>query len=181
MTSKAHLDNAAFVRAYDFSGGGTVADIGGGNGHLLQTVLATNPALKGVLFDLPTALPKTPITSDHLSLVGGDFFKDALPRADVYLVSHIIHDWRDAEATAILTAIARAAPRDSKLLLFEAVMSEGPEPHFAKTADLLMLTIAGGRERTAHEYERLLTASGWKFTRIIPTASWRSIIEAVPS
>ena len=181
MTSRAHLDTAAFVAAYDLSGAGTVADIGGGNGHLLQAVLGANPASKGILFDLPTALPKTPIASDRLSLVGGDFFKDALPRADVYLLSNILHDWPDAEAAAILTAIARAGHAGSKLLLLEGVVPEGPEPHFVKMFDVLMLTIVGGRERTAREYERLLTASGWTFIRFIPTASSRSIVEAVPS
>jgi hypothetical protein len=180
MTAKSHQDNAAFVAAYDFSGARTVVDVGGGQGHLLRAVLDADPAIKGIVFDLPEGLPEH-AASDRMTLQSGDFFKDALPRADLYVVSNVIHDWPDPEARTILSAIARAADAKSRVVLLEAVIPDGPEPHIAKTLDIVMLAVPGGRERTEREYRDLLAASGLKLTQIMPTASLRSIVEAVPA
>ena len=181
MTAKSHADNAATVAAYDFSAFGTVADIGGGRGHLLRAVLDANPALNGILFDLPQGLPeRSAETLDRIALQSGDFFKDPLPRADVYLVSNVIHDFQDREAGAVLTAVRQAAHPSSRVLVLESVIPDGPEPHPVKTLDIMMLAVAGGRERTEREYRNLLAGAGLRLTRVIPTATWKSIIEAVP-
>jgi hypothetical protein len=44
-----------------------------------------------------------------------------------------------------------------------------------------MLVMTGGRERTAKEYEALLARGGFKLSRIVPTASPFSVIEARPA
>ena len=67
---------------------------------------------------------------------------------------------------------------NGKLLLVEAVVPRGSEPHFSKFIDLSMLVMTGGRERTENEYRRLLEASGFKLTSIIPTESPMSVIES---
>ena len=66
----------------------------------------------------------------------------------------------------------------AKLLLVEFVLPDGDTPHFGKVVDMVMLTIPGGEERTASEYGALLAASGLKMTRVVPTASDVSIVEA---
>ncbi|HEU5103416.1 MAG TPA: methyltransferase, partial [Roseiflexaceae bacterium] len=106
MAARAHGRVAGVLAAYDFSGFDRIGDIGGGLGHLLRAVLASTPTAKGVLFDLPHVIEQAAkMASERLILQSGDFFHDALPICDAYLVMEIIHDWGDEEAVAILKAI----------------------------------------------------------------------------
>lgn len=168
MTAKSHGDIPLFLAALDVNGVSTVADIGGGRGHFLRAILDAHPSLKGILFDQPPVVANAP---DHARMkkVGGNFFKDDMPQADLYVMTHIIHDWADAEAIAILKNLRRAAPNGARLVLFELALPEGPEPHPAKALDIVMLTVPGGRERTVKEYDGLFAASGWTSAGLIPT------------
>ncbi len=104
----------AVAAAYDFSGLGTIVDVGGGTGNLLTTILQANPQLRGVLHDLPhvAAQARELIASrglaDRCTVNEGSFF-DALPEGgDAYMLSHIIHDWDEASCIKILTNCRRA-------------------------------------------------------------------------
>ena len=94
-------------------------------------------------------------------------------------MKHIIHDWDDERANTILKNINAVMSPEGKVLVVEVVVPEGNEPHFSKVLDLEMLASPGGLERTAEEYRELLAAAGLRLTRIIPTKSPFSIIEAV--
>ena len=116
MTAKAHAQVAGVMAAYDFSGFDVVGDIGGGRGHLLQAILASAPNATGVLFDQPHVIAEVAeLATERLALVGGNFFADALPVCDAYVLMEVIHDWADAEASAILKAVRAAvsSPRCS--------------------------------------------------------------------
>lgn len=94
MEAKAQGHVAGVITAYDFTGFGTVGDIGGGRGHLLRAVLDAAPEATGVLFDVPEVIAETAgLASECLTLQAGDFFQDALPRCDAYLLMDVIHDW----------------------------------------------------------------------------------------
>jgi hypothetical protein len=180
MAGKAHGQVAGVMRAYDFSAFKRIGDIGGGRGHLLQAVLAATPAASGVLFDLPHVIAEAAdVASERLALQAGDFFKDALPACDAYLLMEIIHDWGDAEAIAILTALRRAAPARAKLLLVETIVPDDPGPDWSKMLDIHMLTLLGGRQRTRQEYAALLDRAGFAFQRAIDTGADIAILEAV--
>lgn len=180
MSAKGQGQAAGVIGSYDFSGFKMIGDIAGGRGHLLQAVLASAPKAKGILFDLPHVIKAAAsIASDRLKLQAGDFFKDALPACDCYLVMEIIHDWADPESIAILSAIRRAAQANATLLLIEVMVPEDPGPHWSKMLDVLMLTLLGGRQRTRREYESLFARSGFRLQREIATASNVSILEAV--
>jgi len=74
MTGKAQGQIAGVLSGYDFSPFKTIADIGGGRGHLLQAVLGANPNARGVLFDQPHVVKDSAgIASARLELQGGDF------------------------------------------------------------------------------------------------------------
>ncbi len=179
MAAKAHGQVAGILAAYDFSGFSLIGDIGGGRGHLLRAVLGSAPTVKGVLFDLPHVIEEAAgIASERLTLQSGDFFKDALPVCDAYLVMEIIHDWADKEAVAILKAIRQAAPSHAKLLLLETMIPTDPGPDWSKMLDIHMLTWVGGWQRTRQEYETLFDSAGFSFTREIHTGADISIIEA---
>ena len=180
MAAKARGQVAGVVAAYDFSGFKRVGDIGGGRGHLLQAVLDCVPATKGVLFDLPHVLKDAAaVASERLTQQGGDFFKDALPVCDAYLIMEVIHDWGDAESVSILKAIRRAAPSHAKLLVIETMIPDDPGPDWSKMLDLWMLSLLGGKQRTRNEYEALFDMAGFSFQREIDTGAGISILEAI--
>jgi hypothetical protein len=179
MAGKAHGQVAGVVEAYDFSSFGSIGDIGGGKGHLIRAVFESAPAARGVLFDLPHVIADSEgMASGRLRLQAGDFFKDDLPACDAYLMMEVIHDWGDDEAVAILKAVRRAAPPVPRLLLIESIVPEGPGPHWAKTLDILMLTLLGGRQRTRKEHEALCAQAGFAVEREIDTRADISILEA---
>ena len=140
--------------------GETVVDVGGGNGALLVALLARRPGLRGIVFDLPETERDESTFGDELEFIAGSFF-ERVPSGDAYLLSAILHDWDDEHAGSILRTTRDSAHADSRLLILESVIPPGNEPNGAKWLDLLMLILAGGRERTEPEWRALLTGSGW--------------------
>jgi hypothetical protein len=182
MTAKAQGQIAGVLASYDFSRFGTIADIGGGHGHLLQAVLAAAPKSRGILFEQPQVIQEaSAIAADRLKVQSGDFFRDALPVADAYLTMQVIHDWSDAEAVKILSAIRRAAPAHAKLLVIEMLVPEDSRPDWSKVVDPFMLTMLAGKERTQHEYKDLLADAGFRLDRTIEVGQSTAILEASPA
>ncbi len=149
----------------EWRGHETVVDVGGGNGSLLLGLLDDHPGLRGVVFDLPETVREESAFGDRCTFVAGDFF-ESVPRGDVYVLSTILHDWDDERATAILRTIRASAPAGTRLLVLDAVVPRGNDPHGAKWLDLLMLAFAGGRERTEAEWRSLLASAGFEPLRI---------------
>jgi hypothetical protein len=184
MSSFSSVVAAAVVAAYDFSSSATVVDIGGGDGTLLTAILKGNPRLRGVLADLPHVAEraqgrfKTEGLADRCEIAAGSFFESA-PVGDTYVLKWIIHDWDDQQSAAILKNCRTAMATNGRVLLVEAVIQPGTATSFSKCMDLNMLVMTGGRERTAAEYRALLDSAGLRLTRIIPTHTEMSVIEAV--
>ena len=189
QTSMTRQDAAAVVAAYDFTGYARVVDVGGGHGALTAAILRACPRTAVILFDQPTVVTGAP---EHLradgvierwTCVAGDFFDSVPAGADAYVLKDIVHDWDNAHATAILRN-CRVAMADRKaaarLLVVEKVIPPGNAPFAGKLTDITMLLVTGGREHTEEEYRALLADAGFAVTRIVPTRSPASIIEAVP-
>ena len=182
MMGKAAGQIAGILRSYDFSAFETIADIGGGRGHLLAAVLQAAPRARGVLFDQPhvtAAAQAAGMESERLRMHPGDFFTDALPSADCYLIMQVIHDWDDAKAARILAAIRTAAAPGAKLLLIECIVPEDSTPSWTKMLDLQMLTLLSGKERTEKEYSEMLRTAGFRLDRAIDVGMSTSILESV--
>jgi hypothetical protein len=177
MVSKSRTVLPAVAAAYDFAPFATIADIGGGRGHLLKAILERAPASRGILFEQPHVIADAQ-PAPRLTLAAGDFFSDTPPEADLYLLMDVLHDWNDADAARILAAVRRAAPPRARLLIIETLVPDTPGPHFSKTLDIIMLAVTGGRERTEAEYRALLAATGFTLERVLPTESQYSIVEA---
>jgi hypothetical protein len=176
-------ESSAVTDVYDFSDIRVLADIGGGNGSLLTTILQKNPSMRAILYDLPGVTERAKISlqaaglADRCQVIGGNFFESVPGGADAYLMRHIIHDWDDEKATTILRNIHPAMCDGGRLLIVESVIPPGNDPAFGKLLDLHMLVVPGGKERTDQEYRTLLEAAGFYLTKIVPTKAEVSIIE----
>jgi O-methyltransferase len=157
-----------------FRGDETVVDVGGGNGSLLRALLDRHPAMRGIVFDLPETVRDEAAFPERLAFVEGSFF-EAVPPGDVHVLSTIIHDWDDESALRILRAVRASA--GERLVLVEAIVQPGNEPSGTKWLDLLMLVIAGGRERSEEQWRGLLGSAGWEPVRFLESGA----IEARPS
>jgi hypothetical protein len=175
----------AVAEAYDFSGFGTVVDVGGSTGNMLVHILRRNAGPRGLLFDLPVTLAEAPAflrkhgMEERIAIEPGSFFENVPAGADCYILSHVIHDWSEEQNLAILGHCRKAMKPESKLLIVEFVLPSDNSPHPGKILDMVMLTVAGGEERTEEEYGALLAKAGLRMTRVVPTASAASIVEAV--
>ena len=188
MTSMSAAVMPAVLKAYDFSGIGVLADIAGGHGRVLGSILQQYPNMRGILFDLEHVIVGAPVRMAEMGVthrcttMAGDFFRTVPSGADAYLMKHIIHDWDDDKAHVILRNIRTALEgrRNGRLVLIEAVIAQGNQPDFGKLVDLEMMLMPGGRERTAREFAELFARAGFELTQIVPTESMLSVIEARP-
>ncbi|MBR8741222.1 methyltransferase [Nocardiopsis sp. MG754419] len=174
----------ALLSDYRLPAGDVVADIGGADGSVLATLLADEPDRRGIVLDLPGVAPAAERRmrevglADRVSVIGGDFFEE-IPTADVYLLSTVLHDWDDADCGRLLDRIAQAAAPNARLVVIETFLPEGDAPHPGKLSDLIMMAVAGGRERTVAEFTALLGAADFTVDACLPApAGGYCVIEA---
>jgi SAM-dependent methyltransferase len=185
MSDYSALSSCAVLLSYDFSATRSLVDVGGGCGRLLTRILHMYPSMQGTLFDMPpvVAAAQEILSSDpcreRCALVPGSFLDFVPPGADAYVLSSVIHDWNDEQAIKILRNCRRAMRRHSKIVMLECVVPAGEQASFSKVLDLNMLVMNGGCERIAKEFREIFDAAGLKMTRIIPTLSPLSVLEAV--
>ena len=185
MVSFHGAEPAAVAAAYDFSGMGTIVDVGGATGNLLAAILEKYPGSRGILYDLPHVVRDAPKLiqgrglADRVTMVSGSFFDRVPEGGDAYLFSHIIHDWSEEQCLTILGHCKRVMTPTSRVLIIEMVLPAGNAPHPGKMLDMMMLVGPGGQERTEPEYRALLDKAGLRLTKVIPTESAVSVVEAM--
>ena len=183
MASFAGTVYRAAVTAYDFSQASTIVDVGGGHGALLATILHAVPQPRAILFERPhvVAAAEQYLSASGLDarcdVVGGDFLTAVPSGGDIYLLSHVIHDWDDADATTILTNCSEATQPDGTVVILEQVVPTGNTPALSKRMDLTQLLGTHGRERTEAEYRDLYQTAGLGSARVVPTNSLISLVE----
>jgi len=181
------MEPAAVAAAYDFSTSKKIVDVGGATGHLLSTVIASHPGPRGVLFDMPHVVRDAPALvasrglADRITIESGSFFESVPAGGDLYMLSHVIHDWSEPQCLKILGNCREAMNPDGKLLIIEMVIPEDNDPHPGKMLDIMMLVGPGGQERTVPEYHTLLGKAKLRVSRVVPTRSAVTIIESVRS
>jgi hypothetical protein len=172
-----------FFTGYDLPPGEVVADVGGADGSVLVELLRAAPERRGIVLDLPGVVPQARGTmareglADRVEVRAGDFFAE-VPTADVYVLSTVLHDWDDATARRIVANVASAAAPDAHLLVIESLVPDGDGADMSKTSDLLMMGIAGGRERSADELGALLDDGGFGVERVTRSSGPYSIVQA---
>jgi hypothetical protein len=177
-------ENAAIVAAYDFTEFKRVVDVGGGRGGLLAEILKSHPSLKGILYDLPQVVRDPAYLAaagllDRCEIIGGNFFESLPGGGGVYILKRILHDWSDQRCLEILRSCREAMDDNARLLVVDAVLPVGDEPHPGKVMDILMMALSEGLERTEQEFCELYERAGFKLTNVIPTRSVLSIVEGM--
>ena len=168
------------ARVYDPGDVKRIVDVGGSEGMLLRGLLARVPGAKGVLYDRPEIVEGV-APADRVEIVGGDFLTEVPAGGDLYLLKSILHDWPDDACETIVRNVHRAAAPNSRLLVVEMTLPDGPAgaaPSPVPLMDMNMLVMLGGRERTASEFAALLARCGYTVERVVPTPGPFSVIEA---
>jgi O-methyltransferase domain/Dimerisation domain len=125
----------AIARKFDFSRYETFADVGAAQGGCAVQISLAHPHLRGSGFDLPVVGPVFEEyvasfgLSDRLRFVPGSFFTDPLPRADVLVMGHILHDWNLDEKRALIRKAYEALPPGGAFIVYEALIDDQRRQH----------------------------------------------------
>jgi hypothetical protein len=176
VQSRSHAVDRSAVDALDLGGFERIVDLGGGTGELARRIAGSYPDATVMLFDRKDVVAMTP-PDPRVEVVAGDFF-ESIPSADAYILKFVLHDWDDARATRILTQCRDALPPEGRVFIVEAVVPEDTSPAMAKTHDVNMLVLTGGRERTLDQYRSLVSGAGLELARISLRPEGVSVLEA---
>uniref|UniRef100_A0A8C5I0Y1 Acetylserotonin O-methyltransferase n=1 Tax=Gouania willdenowi TaxID=441366 RepID=A0A8C5I0Y1_GOUWI len=155
------------ITAFDLSPFKNICDLGGCSGALAKQCTSSYPECNVIIFDLSKVVQmsrKHFVTEadQRISFQEGDFFKDSLPEADLYILSRILHDWTDQRCIELLRRIHKACRSGGAVLVVEALLNQdGSGPLTAQLYSLNMLVQTEGRERTDAQYAALLAAAGF--------------------
>ncbi|KAL4908835.1 hypothetical protein BDW74DRAFT_187336 [Aspergillus multicolor] len=173
-----------------------VVDIGAGGGDFIQSYLEKFLNATAAAFELPSTaeMLKQRFAADNqddslasrvVSITGGDFFVDPLPKSSVYVLRWILHNWGDEECTKLLRRIRETmavTPHVSRVLVVESVLFEGRLGRGARYADIRMLARCRNKERTLEEYRTLAEASGFQLSRVVtPRGCLTQVVELRPA
>jgi hypothetical protein len=182
------IELPAILGSADFSRFSSIVDVGGSRGGLLTTVLERNPAARGVIFDLPSAVAGVEERLRHQGLAdrcrvqGGDFFEEVPAGHDAYILRRVLHDWGDEPALRILRSCARAMSPTATLLLVERLTPERvtPSPLTEATMliDMIVLAKHGGKQRSESELGDLFDAAGLALAEVHTHPMQLSVVEA---
>jgi hypothetical protein len=185
MTAFSTVLVGPIVAAYDFTSIDRMADVGGGHGYLLSSILKKNRHIRGVVYDLPEVVSGGAGSAhfagceDRVEFEAGSFFEKVPSGCDAYIMKFILHDWSDDHCRKILSLIREQLPPHGRVLVCEQILDPGPTPSPAKLLDMEMLAMTiGGKERTAAEFGDLFASAGLRLARIVETESPVCILEA---
>ncbi|XP_060909164.1 probable bifunctional dTTP/UTP pyrophosphatase/methyltransferase protein isoform X2 [Labrus mixtus] len=175
MHSIAKVTGKAVATAFDLSSFKTACDVGGCTGAMAYEFAEAHPGLSVTVFDLPAVVDMsehfTPQHREHrVSFVAGDFFKDDLPKADLYILARILHDWPDEKVGILLKRISDACRPGCAVLIAETML-DGLRPH-STLQSLNMLAQAEGKERTQRQYVDMMSTHGFGDTRVVQTGNF---------
>ena len=177
---------AAIVAAMDVTDISTVADIAGGEGALISSILQAHPRLHGILFDRPGVAHEAKARLAHAGLaqrcdiISGDIFKHIPIKADTYTLKSVLHDWNDEQCDTILKNCRSAMPSGSKLLIIERLLPGRGGDNAAIMLDIHMLLVTGGCERTLEEFTALTRKAGLSLQYCKTTDAGFAIMQCIP-
>lgn len=184
MTGISHAANMLIARQFPFRDYGTFADVGTAQGDLAAQIALANPHLRGVGFDLPEVAPifeeyvARVGVSDRLTFSPGSFFEHDLPKADVILMGHILHDWDLPTKRMLIAKAYDAVPAGGALVVYESIIDDDRSKNaFGLMMSLNMLIeTPGGFDYTGADCAGWMTAAGFSATRVEPLVGPDSMV-----
>ena len=166
------------AEAFDWSRYQTVADVGGALAALSRTVAKAQPHLTFTSFDLPQVAPLAQARvdadglSDRITVAGGDFFADPLPKADVITMGNILHDWNLEKKKVLIAKAYEALPSGGAFIAIENVIDDARRTNaFGLLMSLNMLVHLGdGFDYTAAQFREWCQEAGFRHFDAIPLA-----------
>jgi hypothetical protein len=173
MTGISHGANLAIAHQFPWREHETFADVGTAQGDLAVQIALANEHLTGVGFDLPEVAP---VFDQYVTLNGlqgrlrfaaGDFFADALPKADALVMGHILHDWSLDEKRTLLSKAYEALPEGGALIVYDSIIDDDRSKNaFGLLMSLNMLIETDhGFDYTAADCMGWMTDAGFSATR----------------
>ncbi|MEW1749762.1 methyltransferase [Streptomyces angustmyceticus] len=173
MTTSSKQSAQDIANLLDLSGASSVADIGGGQGHVLASLLEKYPTLEGTLLDLPTVVANPdprlreggPLAS-RVRVVPGDCREDIPVQADVYIIKNIL-EWDDESTRRTLHHVVAAARPGARVVIIENLVDDSPSMKFTTAMDLLLLLNVGGAKHTKASLVSRMAEAGLKVGEIL--------------
>lgn len=168
LDSYAQHDYASIAPELPIQDHMVVVDIGGGLGFLAKSIKELHPQAQLYILELPQvcAHASTLTKEETVSFIAGDFFKpfpSALPKADVIILSRVLHDWNDQQAQVILKNAKEVLKEDGCVVVLETVLEQ--YSYNAGLLDMHMLASTGGQERSSVDYGALLHRVGLRIDK----------------
>jgi hypothetical protein len=178
MTGLQAANFAKLAEKFDFGRYRTVSDVGGALALLSRVVGARHTHLSFTSFDLPPVVPlarKRILAAgmeNRITAVGGDFFKDDLPRADVVTMGNILHDWNLEKKKLLIGKAYRALPSGGALIVIENIIDDARRENvFGLLMSLNMLIEFGDAfDYTGADFRAWCGEAGFTRFEILPLA-----------
>ena len=153
---------------------GSFIDVGAAQGMVPVTLAHAHPHLKGGGFDLPAVKPifEDFVTkhglSDRVKFHSGDFFNDPMPKCDVIVMGHILHDWDLAQKHMLLAKAYEALPQGGVVIVYDAIIDDERRKNaFGLLMSLNMLIeTSGGFDYTGADCQGWMRDAGFSKTRV---------------
>lgn len=184
MTGLSHGANLAIARTFPWTNYRTFVDVGTAQGDLAAQIAKANPHLRGIGFDLPEVRPifeeyvALSGVADRLTFAPGSFFEHDLPKADVVLMGHILHDWDLPTKQMLIRKAYDAIPAGGALVVYESIIDDDRSKNaFGLMMSLNMLIeTPGGFDYTGADCAGWMTAAGFSATRVEPLVGPDSMV-----
>lgn len=176
--------SVAIAEAFPWNSREHFCDLGTAQGMAAAKIAQRHPHLTGTGFDLP---PVGPVfdefiagqgLADRVSFVGGDFFTDPLPEADVYLLGHILHNWGVQEKQTLLRRVYDALPEGGAVIVYDALIDDERRSNaYALLMSLNMLIeTPSGADYTGADCQAWMSAAGFRHSYVEPLVGPESMV-----
>ncbi|WP_455359839.1 methyltransferase [Streptomyces sp. SYSU K21746] len=183
MTTSSMQSALDVAELLDLTGVSAVADIGGGQGHVLASLLERHPAIRGTLLDLPDVVAKAdprlrdggPL-AERVHIVPGDCRQSIPVKADLYIIKNIL-EWDDDSTRRTLHNVVAAARPGARVVVIENLVDDTPSMKFTTAMDLLLLLNVGGAKHTKESLVTRISDAGLRIGEIRPVNAYLHAFE----
>ncbi|MGH3685599.1 MAG: methyltransferase [Pseudonocardiaceae bacterium] len=184
MSQRSGYTSETIADIVDLSGATRIVDIGGGQGHLLCTLLRRNPHVHGILYDLPAAVDQADAAlrpggelADRATVRPGSCLESVPAGCDVYILKNLL-EWEDDKTVHTLHNVAITAPTGARVVIIQPLIDDSPEIAVTTAMDMMLLINVGGRRHRRRHLEDLIAQSGLELDEIRPTQTNVTILYA---